>query len=100
MSTISYGDVTLEIAKTNEMAMNPVFSEDGVDYLWTHCVLDVDAVLNPHATAYVRGNPPTATLGTLPPVTVVAIRHQLMQPRLQLTFSTPDMLGGQALILD
>lgn len=88
MSDLSYNGVTLELVRLNSCTIEPALTEDKTDYLFSRCVLDVTAVLNPAATAYVTG--PIASPGTLPPATLVAIRHALEQPRSQLLWTSAN----------
>jgi hypothetical protein len=91
MATLTYNNVQLEIGKTNNCSHRAIYTPDGSNtYLWTEVELDIDAVLNPAATAYVAGDPPVATPGTLPPVTIAAIRHALLQPRGYLLYTSPN----------
>ena len=74
--------------------MTPEYTDDGLTYLYTKCAIDADCVLNPGSTAYTAGNPPFATGGTLPAITVASIRHELNTPRRFLSFTDTD--GGMA----
>lgn len=77
-----YNGIKFDILKTNVHSMEAVYSEDGADYLYTQCHVDVSAVLNPQAMSYTFG--PSAVVGQTPASTIANIRHQLLQPRGQL----------------
>lgn len=49
---IEYGAITLDLTKVNDVRREVIFSEDGVDYLYTQTTVDVIATLNPKATTY------------------------------------------------
>lgn len=83
-----YNGITLALVRTNSVDAEAAFTPDGVDYLWTKYTINISAIFNPQQTAYVSGNPPVATPGTLPPDTYNAIRHALMQPRQTLQFAS------------
>lgn len=74
-----YNGIKFDILKTNIHSMEAVYSEDGADYLYTQCHVDVSAVLNPHAMSYAFG--PSAVVGQNPAATIASIRNRLLQPR-------------------
>lgn len=82
----TYNGITLALTKSN-VSSEPIYSADGVDYLYTKYTININAIFNPQQTAY-SGNPPVATPGTLPPDTYNAVRHALSQQRQNLTFSS------------
>lgn len=81
----SYNGIVMQLARTNDLAFDAVYSDDGMDYLYTQVRIDIAATINPGATAYTKqAGVPTATPGALPTTTIEAIRHALLQPRQQL----------------
>lgn len=101
MSTLIYNNIELELVKTLLFAQEAEYSPDGSEYLWTHFIIEVQAVFNPEATSYDQG--PTQYPGITPTMTDVNLRFALMQPRQSLTFkvgsdvllSSPDTpIGG------
>jgi hypothetical protein len=93
MSTsITYNGITLELVKTNLISRSPIFSPDGVDYLYTHWDIDINCVYNPGATSYNSDGSSSNTL--LPAPTDVNIRHALSLPRQALLIT----VGSDALI--
>jgi hypothetical protein len=81
MSTLAYGTVQLSDILTHSISHEPQWSADGVDYLWTKIVVSVQAVLNTHLA-------PASPVGTETPAqTMARIRHLLLIPRQQLTFT-------------
>lgn len=85
-ANLIYNGVTLALVKTNQIAAEPIYSDDGIDYLYTKYTINIDAILNPQETSYAIGSPPVQFPGILPNTTYIAIRHSLMQPRAQLIF--------------
>lgn len=85
---VTYNGVNLEIVRTNTIRRVPVFTDDGVDYLYTHWVIDVDAVFNPQATSINALGLPVK--GFLPAATDVNIRQLLTAPRKQLIVRNSD----------
>ena len=95
MSYLCYNNIVLEVVKTNRVEMNPEFSEDGIDFLWTHVVIDIDAIINPKFSSfYIDANgclnfnvaqQNNLTVG--PFQSTQSIRQYLMTPRGTLVFS-------------
>lgn len=77
-----YNGIDFELARTNSWSAEAVYSDDGVDYLYTRHRIDIEAQLNPGQTAYelIDGEVVPAE-GALPATTFTATRHALMQPR-------------------
>jgi hypothetical protein len=90
MARIIYDGIELQIVHTNEISRESVYSEDGIDYLYTKWIIDVICQFNPGATSYNQpgisgGNlntlRPTPQFGNTPAWTDISIRHVLSQPR-------------------
>lgn len=96
MSTIKYGDVTLKLTRVNSFAQEPVYSDDGIDYLYTRFVLDVTGLLTLDSPIVGSG----ATLAS----NIAVVQSNLMTPRSTLLFtingesvltaSAPDAKAG------
>ena len=52
MSTVTYGDVSLDLVKTNSISQDSVYSEDGKDYLYTRFVMDFGCIFNTDLNGY------------------------------------------------
>lgn len=91
MSKLIYNGLTLSHVRTNSFSRQPVFS-DGGDYLFTHFVLDVSAIINPQAGAYAidEDGKVVPLPGSSATLTDRTIRHYLLQPRRQLVFMMVD----------
>lgn len=95
MSEVIYGDVTLKLVKTKRFEQTPVFSDDGIDYLYTHFVVDVDCIFNADVMP---------GYGTSPTQIMRLLRADLLTPRRTLRFViesetllevwVPDASGG------
>lgn len=85
-ATVTYNGIRLALVHTNSFSRRPIMTPDGVDYLWTECVLNIDAVINAAETAY-AGDPPVETFGTIPVNTFNSIKHALSVPRKELRFT-------------
>lgn len=79
--TITYNGIDLEVVKTNTIRRLPVYTDDGVDYKYTHWLIDVDCVFNPQATSVNANGQSQHRPGLLPAVTDVNIRQRLTAPR-------------------
>src|SRR5438270_13510307 len=83
-----YNSIKMKMVKTNIIQFDAVFSEDMTTYLYTHYIIDIQAVVNPATMSYTSG----AGMGQIqeipgasfPATTIKAIRHALLQPRKQL----------------
>jgi hypothetical protein len=83
---LTYGAISLDIVKTNNVIRQAIYSEDGCDYLYTYWRGDFFAVMNPSdLMAYNAAL--QVVLGTPVPTSDIAIRHPLLLPRLQLTIT-------------
>lgn len=74
----------MQMVKTNLIQFNAEFTDDQTTYLYTHYMIDIEAVVNPMTMSYVGGagdGEPTFLPGTFPATTIKAIRHTLLQPR-------------------
>lgn len=94
----TYNSIVMKMVRTNNIQFDSVFSDDGVDYLYTHYIIDINAIVNPTTMAYTGGpgdGDPVDTPGTFPATTVKAIRHALLQPRKKLVIA--DELGNELL---
>jgi hypothetical protein len=79
-----YNGIEMKMVKTNIIQFNAEFTDDQTTYLYTHYMIDIEAVINPMTMAYLGGagaGEPTFTPGTFPASTIKAIRHTLLQPR-------------------
>lgn len=86
MSRIVYNGVTLPLTRVNDLALEEVRSEDGIDYLYHRFTLDVSCKVTTDLPMFGTGpNPPTAA------ATIVQARNLLMQPRKTLQV----FMGGQ-----
>lgn len=86
MSRIVYNGVTLPLTRVNDLALDEVRSEDGIDYLYHKFTLDVSCKVTTDLPMFDSGpNPPTAA------ATIVQARDLLMQPRKTLQI----FMGGQ-----
>lgn len=96
---LTYDGISLEILKTNRVEREAIFDDQG-SYLHTVWTIDVNAVINPHATSYAANG--VATPGQFPDVTDRAIRFALLQPRKSLVWTvdqqpaleSPPLVGG------
>lgn len=94
MSSVTYGNTVLALVKTNSLDQMPVYTDDGVDYLYTKFTVDVTCTINPDVMS--GGATATQIMNT--------IRQQLMTPRQYLKFTVgvetllevfvPDAKGG------
>ena len=86
---LSYGDVEMKMLFVRNIARQPEFSTDGVDYLWTHWVIDCVCVYNPTQMAYDPG-PAAVPAGArrLAIDTDAALWNYLSQPRRRLLITT------------
>lgn len=92
MSEVSYGGVSLTLVKTNGISQEPVYSDDGTEYLYTRFGIDVSCV---HSFDIEGVNP--AALDAL-------LRQTLLKPRLPfvmtvdgnelISVGAPDIAGG------
>jgi hypothetical protein len=90
MTRFIYNDIEIVPARTLQVSKEMVFTDDGVDYLWTHVTIRISGIYNPQRTSYTLEDPssaPVQTSGELPEDTDIAIRHQLSVPRKLLYFS-------------
>ena len=46
-----YNNVQMEMVKTNMVSFDAIYSEDGIDYLYSSYHIDIIAVLNPATMA-------------------------------------------------
>lgn len=91
MSQFAYNNINLSFVKTDSIAREVKWSDDGTTYNWTEFTISLNALYSPAATSYTTtGVSKTA----FPPITDSAIRHALMQPRRPLTYTE----GGQSII--
>jgi len=94
MSSVTYGNVALALIKTNSLDQEPIYTDDGMDYLYTRFVLDVTCQFN--ADVMSGGETPTQIMN--------AVRASLLEPRKQLLYrvgvetllqiNVPDSKGG------
>lgn len=80
---LTYNGIKLEICHFNDFQENDLYSEDGVDYLYTHFVVDVTCVFNQGATASFGGAiqaPPDGVAGDPPTISVKTLRQALLMP--------------------
>lgn len=77
---VQYGDVQLELVKTNSFSQEPVYSPDGMDYLFTKYTLDVRCLF--HADVMSYGDNPAAIMN--------AVRLSLLKPRSSLVVKQGD----------
>jgi hypothetical protein len=85
-SPLIYNGINLFIVKTNMFSQRPVYTPDGVDYLYTEFILDINCIYNPAATSYDNSIPPVFDPGATPSFTNAVVRHYLMQKRATLIF--------------
>lgn len=77
MAQLEYDKVKLELTRI-KLDQTPIWSEDGCDYLYTHYVFDVIAIVNPNATTF----SPISTA----PISVAELRSRLLTPRKRLSY--------------
>jgi hypothetical protein len=88
-----YGGIEFSIVRMCDYHQEAVFTEDGMDYLYTRIRIDCQGVANPKAMSYANAGGFAVTVpGTAPALTVATIRHQLMLPRQTLLLT--DELGN------
>lgn len=85
MSLVQYNSVKLELVKVNTFQQRAVYTDDDVDYLYTHYYLSCRCVFHPEATA-IFGQDAALSIATL--------RASLLAPRKTLTFA----VGGQTIL--
>jgi len=97
MSRVIYNNVEISLVKTNMFSREPIFSDDGVDYLYTHFVLDVSGIVNPNAGSYGfdEFNQLVPIAGSSTVFSDVKLRHLLLQPRRQLVY----MISNQFMLV-
>lgn len=82
-----YNNIRMRMVKTNKVHYEAVYNEDNTQYLYTHYLIDIQAIVNPQLMSYFGGDgagEPTPLPGNSAPMTIHAIRHALLQPRKQL----------------
>ena len=80
-SEVVYAGFGFQVERVVKWEHHPVYSEDGVDFLYNHITLGVVAVFNYAASATnARGG-----FGDVAPLSVKNLRHLMLQPRQQLT---------------
>ena len=79
MSSINWNGVELQLIQTNRYVCTPIYSADGMDYLWTSHFYDFNCQFNPGASSY--GPDGSAMPGYSPSDSFHAVRHTLQQPR-------------------
>lgn len=94
MSSITYNGITLALVETKSFDEQPVYTDDGAEYLYTKFTIDVSCVFSPDVMS--GGASPTAIMNT--------VRQSLLVPRGILTFYvgfekllevfSPDAKGG------
>lgn len=81
---LKYNGVEINVTKTNNIHSTVISSEDGVDYLYTKHVIDIDGIINPQATSFIgSANFP----GQLPGDTFREIHRFLLEKRKELIWS-------------
>lgn len=98
MSVLKYNNIEIIIQKVLTFDMRDVYTDDHTEYLYTHYLIEVQGVINPQATSFDIGIPGVFRPGPVRDQkagrTVVAIRHDLLQPRKLLTY---DLNGVRVL---
>lgn len=79
MSIVSYNGITLDYIKTLGFDQEPVFTADGVEYLYTHFRIAVESVIN-------AGIPSESFNETTAAQVISRMRARLMKPRGPLVF--------------
>ena len=92
MLRIQWGVLPFTVAKTERVEVNPIKTDDGIDYLYSQLVLDVVVTLNPQVASFVPGAivSPIAAPGTIAATSLATIRHYLAQPRQTLIVTSTD----------
>lgn len=98
MSVCKYNNVYLSLTKINSLAQEDVYSDDGIDYLYTKFDLDVNAVVNMDAKP-AMSNAAVDTAETLS-VYIRRLRQQLLMPRqlLEVKLGADSAIYNQATI--
>ena len=79
MSVCLYNNVYLSLTKINSLSQEPIYSDDGIDYLYTKFDLDINAVVNLDAKPSM-GNASVNSASTMSQY-ITSLRQQLLQPR-------------------
>ncbi len=91
ISVLSYRGLFLDIVHMKPSAREVVMTPDNTDQVWTHWRLNLECVYNPGATSYAAAiGIPASQKGIMPPLTDLAIREWLEQPRGSLKLGTVD----------
>jgi len=85
MSNVIYGGFKFPLVKTNRMSQEDVYTEDGMDYLYTKYTLDCQLLVTIESLAV---NPSIAT-GNLDQ-RIGALRTQILQPRQRFIYGLSD----------
>lgn len=93
MAELTYNGIKIQLMRTQQYASKAVYSQDGVDYLFTEHKIEVFGVL------YLQADPPFAPLkGPIGSrfATMDDLRSALLQPRKQLVYEilSPGAAGG------
>lgn len=98
MSVIKYDFVQLSLTKINSVTQEPVYSDDGIDYLYTKFDLDINAVVNMDAKPSML-NAAVDDAATINEY-ISALRQQLLQPRkfLHIELGADSAIYNQATI--
>lgn len=93
---VFYNGISFSLVKVYDFTQEAIYSDDGMDYLYTRCRIDCQGILNPKAMAYVNeAGALVPTDGTPPATTAAAIRGRLLFPRGTLIL---DDVGDQQLV--
>jgi hypothetical protein len=79
---VNYDDIEFHVEQITRFDQDPIYSTDGVDYLYTHITLSVRALWSPRATSGETGNVAAQAIQEL--------RKRLMTPRKQLWVRIPS----------
>lgn len=94
MSKLTYNGVSLSYIHTHSFEQEAVYTDDHADYLYTHVRIAAQAVLNESLLPAVKGEHPGGT--------IARVRHALLTPRGDLSFTVgnddliPEMEDGDA----
>jgi len=101
VSYVKYGDIQMPLVKTNSFAQEPIYTEDGIDYLYTKFTLDCQCLLTYDSLLIT----PVSHISDLSRQ-IATLRPQLLQPRQNFRYSVgetgdavvdiggPDPAGG------
>lgn len=89
---LEYNRVKLQVEQVTSFEQTPIYSADGVDYLYTHVRINVRAIWHPNATNF-QGKVAAESIETL--------RRTLLTPRRDLSIKVPSGgLGSYKAIID